>query len=658
VLRRLLLGVVASLTLLPRPAAAQNALTVLDAHLDRPTLIALGVQVLISGDANFDASISVRYRQVGDAGWRDALPLFRVHPADAAAGVTVPAQFAGSIFNLRPGTSYEIELNATDPDGPASEVHALTGATRGVPGDPPSPTPVNVTTAAGLNTALGAAAAGTVITLANGTYLGTFSMSKSGTAQNPIVIRGQTEEGVILDGQSYSGNVIELYGSFIHLENLTIQNANRAVRFQTTSAEGNVVRRVHIKDVTLGIGANADQKDFYLCDNNLEGRLVWPSVYTDDGGTHANDDGIRVQGDGHVVCHNRIIGFGDAMKIEQDGSRAVDFYGNDVLSAYDNGLELDTTTGNGRCLFNRYTNTYATLSFQPVYGGPAYVLRNVVVNVTHEQMKFHNTTSGILVLNNTFVSPSQPLTLSDSTTSHHFLMANNLFIGPPSPANSRTVEWDGYVDDGTFDYNGYYPDAGFKVNFTSGTTVFANFAAFEAGGHETHGRIVESSPFANGLTPPLTYTVTMTPQDVTLAAGGAAVDHGQFFPNITDGYVGAAPDLGALERGCVSPIFGPRAVGTDESNEPFGCDPGTAAPDEGAPGADGAPTDGGTASDAGTGHGDGSVAGDPGDGGGSGSAGSVQGGCSCGAGNLASWPALGVLLLLGRRREPRTPHSV
>jgi hypothetical protein len=103
-----------------------------------------------------------------------------------------------------------------------------------------------------------------------------------------------------------------------------------------------------VRDVRLGIAANPDQRDFYLCDNVVEGRLVWPHVYSDDGGAHSDDDGIRVEGDGHVVCHNVIAGFGDAMKIGQAGSRAVDFYGNEVLSAYDNGLELDGSEGNTR----------------------------------------------------------------------------------------------------------------------------------------------------------------------------------------------------------------------------------------------------------------------------------------------------------------------
>ena len=61
---------------------------------------------------------------------------------------------------------------------------------------------------------------------------------------------------------------------------------------------------------------------------------------------HANDDGIHMEGNGHVVCHNTLSGFGDSLKIEETGARAVDFEGNDVNGAYDNGIELDQSSGN------------------------------------------------------------------------------------------------------------------------------------------------------------------------------------------------------------------------------------------------------------------------------------------------------------------------
>ncbi|MEK7750543.1 MAG: hypothetical protein AAB654_01410, partial [Acidobacteriota bacterium] len=359
-------------------------------QLDRPTLMALGVKLPVGGDDNYNATVSVRYRKSGTEAWRQALPLYRVRP-ETVRGWKVEPQFSGSIFDLRPATTYEIELRVADPDGEVDRTLTLSGTTRGVPGDPATPNQVAVDSAAGLRAAMAAAKPGDVITLADGRYEGSYSLRAAGTAENPIVIRGASQDGVILDGgDCASCNVLEVYGAgFVHIERLTLQNANRGLRFQTQAAEANVVRRVRIRNTRLGIGAQADQKDFYIADNVLEGRLAWPSVYTDDNGARSNDDGIRVQGFGHVMAHNRISGYGDAMKVEQNGARAIDFYGNEILSAYDNGVELDASEANARCLRNRFTNTYATLSVQPIYGGPAYLIRNVVVNVTHEQMKFH-----------------------------------------------------------------------------------------------------------------------------------------------------------------------------------------------------------------------------------------------------------------------------
>src|SRR5436190_8218012 len=88
-------------------------------QLDRPTLTALGVQLPVSGDDNGNAAVAVRYRPSGTAIWRQALPLHRVHPENTAS-LTVAPQFAGSIFDLRPNSSYDVELQLTDPDGPVN----------------------------------------------------------------------------------------------------------------------------------------------------------------------------------------------------------------------------------------------------------------------------------------------------------------------------------------------------------------------------------------------------------------------------------------------------------------------------------------------------------------------------------------------------------
>ena len=46
--------------------------------------------------------------------------------------------------------------------------------------------------------------------------------------------------------------------------------------------------------------------------------------------------------------------------------------------------------------------------------------------------------------------------------------------------------------------------------------------------------------------------------DFRLKPGSAAIDHGVILPNVTDGFTGQAPDLGALELGQTPPHYGPR----------------------------------------------------------------------------------------------------
>src|SRR6185436_6388303 len=152
-------------TALARAAGADDALHVGAVVLDRPTVITLGVQLLISGDDDHDAQVAVRYRPVGTPTWRSGMPLFRVRPEDVS-GRTVAEQFAGSLFELAPATSYEVELHATDADGPVDQTIALTATTRSVPGDPAAPQAKSVSDVPELQAALAAAQPGDVITLA------------------------------------------------------------------------------------------------------------------------------------------------------------------------------------------------------------------------------------------------------------------------------------------------------------------------------------------------------------------------------------------------------------------------------------------------------------------------------------------------------------
>jgi hypothetical protein len=50
------------------------------------------------------------------------------------------------------------------------------------------------------------------------------------------------------------------------------------------------------------------------------------------------------------------------------------------------------------------------------------------------------------------------------------------------------------------------------------------------------------------------------PQYMTLKGGCDAIDAGAILPNVNDGFLGAAPDLGAYEYGQPLPHYGPRPL--------------------------------------------------------------------------------------------------
>jgi hypothetical protein len=148
------------------------------------------------------------------------------------------------------------------------------------------------------------------------------------------------------------------------------------------------------------------------------------------------------------------------------------------------------------------------------------------------------------------------------------VIEDNLFVGPANPAG-HVVDWSAPINDGTFDYDGYFPDGFYDFNAIG---KYPSFAAMQAGGVlEPHGTLLNATTFANGLTPPASYKTLVVPPDASLSAASNAVDVGIALPNVDDGFTGTAPDLGALERGCPIPIYGVRPGGIDETNEPTGC---------------------------------------------------------------------------------------
>jgi hypothetical protein len=551
-------------------ADAANNVVVGDVRVDAPTVCCLGFSIPVTGDDNFNAEGTIEYRASGTTSWQQGLPLLRVRPEftseespPGSYGLPVPeSQFAGSLFRLQPGTSYDVRITVTDPDG-GDRTQTVTTMTRALPlTDPAVPRQVSVATDAELGNAVSVAQAGDVIRVAAGTYNGPLTINANGTASNPIILRGESTDSVTIDasGATYG---ITISGDHVYVEQLTVSGSTWGARSYGT--EGVVIRRSRFTNVNRGINASSGTtRAQYICDNVLEGRHVWPNT---DSSTW-NDEGIEMGGEGHTVCHNTLSGFGDALGLTNSTAIpnvAIDFWGNDVRWTADDALELDFAHRNVRAFDNRAINMNMGASFQPVWGGPVYVFRNVFLNIRATAYKLNNDPSGFFIYHNTsartlgggnwgaqaFTSLGYTQADGDPAYAANFEMKNNILIGLSDPARVTT---DLILE--TIDYNGWKPDGTFRF-----VDSWVNFADLQSNSpYEANGRILDDSTFETPIALPADYTTFWPQRDATLGASSLAIDTAQPLPNINDDFSGIAPDLGAIELGESPPEYGVRSL--------------------------------------------------------------------------------------------------
>jgi len=212
------------------------------------------------------AKVAVRYKLATAAAWRIGHPLLRIDPGAVTSGApeTPVDSFAGTIFDLAPGTAYDVELTLTE-NGRADERQIERVTTRALPPAASAAT-ISATPADDLQAKLDSLTAGGVLELADGLYtVGTLVLRRSGTEQQKIFIRGRSRAGVVV--KAAMGVVFQVQdASHVVLENLTIQgsgidsgtNASSiAVSFWAGAAgqDDLTFRQLDIRGVDMGIVA-------------------------------------------------------------------------------------------------------------------------------------------------------------------------------------------------------------------------------------------------------------------------------------------------------------------------------------------------------------------------------------------------------------------
>ncbi len=358
---------------------AQDAVRPGRFHIEHPTLLNLGFEWLIEGDANRNSSVEVRFRKAAGGDWLPALPLLRiggerVYRDRESMSYTVPHGFAGSILNLEPGTAYECELTMKDPDGVTGEAQRkVTVTTRSEPqpyqggrvlhvypndweGPKQEPSFIGIKAAyygegRGDWTAvrMKKAQPGDTILVHAGLYrperlnyvdplsapfTGSWSLSLKGTAERPITIKGAGDGEAIFDGGG-NAKLFDVMASSHHIfEGLTFRNTEIAIFAGEKEVMGAValtVRNCRFEDVGVGVWTeNAGSQDFFLSDNLFLGRedqmrlIGWNQAGQRSAGIYPSHQlrsffAIKVYGPGHIIRHNAIAYFHDGICISTYG---------------------------------------------------------------------------------------------------------------------------------------------------------------------------------------------------------------------------------------------------------------------------------------------------------------------------------------------------
>lgn len=548
-----------------------------------PTYENLSVEWAITGDDDLDSVVTVRYRTQGTSAWRTGLPLRRV-PAGTAEGFSWANKHSGSLFDLTPGTTWELELTLTEPDG-GSTTRTVMATTRQLP-VPSASALIRRVTPSTIGTALSAANPGDVILLADGTYA-PITVTRNGAAgPQHIWLKAENPQGAIVNGE------VRLDGrAFWVVEGLRI---NAQVKFN--NAHDLVISRNVIQTAGSGVVAYDTTTgtavfNITVIDNDITGSTTFSNATVGANGNNLGE-GIELTGAGNVIAYNHVKGFRDCISTLEDGEAknqtSIDIIGNDLEIGADDAIEADFSMGNVRILRNRIRNSFVGISGQPTLGGPAYSVRNVMFNVIYTPFKLHRGSVGDVALHNTVVKTGDGLGIYSGVAWQRAFFRNNVFIGGTGfgtyggfgNGSGRVAD---LAQSGTacsYDYDGFGSIGTGSFQGRIGSASFTSLATMRSGTTEAHGQQVELSIFASSVAFPVSPFPEQAIVDLRLANASSAIDTGVALSGINDGAMGSAPDLGAYEAGASLPTYGPRPLamtatcGNHAREDGEGCDDG------------------------------------------------------------------------------------
>jgi hypothetical protein len=321
-------------------------------------------------------------------------------------------------------TSSPTDTSTAPTSSPTDTSTAPTSSPTGTstaPTSSPTGTTVNVSTAAQLSAALSVASPGQTISLADGTYVGHFTLLHSGTAAAPIRITGS--RNAHLDGGSMSGGyVLHLdQANYVQVDGITITDAQKAVVMDQCS-----------HDVLTNLDAYHTGEEIILLRNYSSDNVV---------------SGNEVHDSGHTTA-----GYGEGIYI---------------------GLAISNWSSSGQSRTNGGPDT----------SDRNQITGNHIYGTTAENIDIKEGTTGGLIANNSLDSTGMSgANYADSwvdLAGNDYLVRNNIGVHPSGVMNDgyqTHIQASGWAMNNTFTANTSAVNAsGYAFNIqTSGGTTLGN----------------------------------------------------------------------------------------------------------------------------------------------------------------------------------------
>ncbi|MBW2456545.1 MAG: right-handed parallel beta-helix repeat-containing protein [Deltaproteobacteria bacterium] len=311
------------------------------------------------------------------------------------------------------------------------------------------------------------------------------------------------------------------------------------------------------ENVMPGIWVKNDVDDLTVMDNRFSdvglAEFPWHEVKAQGG---MESGGLAIDGDydgqGIVFLRNVVHDTFDGLNICGDQPMGhpnnADVLENLFVHAADDGIETDGECSNIRILQNRFEDMLVGVSTAPAVTGPTYVFRNVIAplhNVAPDSdwsvraMKFNvgdpRPSGDVFAYHNTAVTyeaEQAAWTVTDDSDWSAVHLVNNIWVGT--------------------DYAFYHQNTGDEPFFEDYDLMFSSgdrLVRHQGNSYDTISEYFSATGLCEHCQAGDPLFVDGSGGDYHLTESSPAVDQGVVIEGVNDGFVGAGPDMGALELG-------------------------------------------------------------------------------------------------------------